>query len=181
MMIDIGCSSCSHSYRRIASTFLFCCSLFVLSRVITGPENTYFERCFEALGVSEQEISDTPTAEVTSKFCNLMTDAAKSQNLEEMLAVIVVCEWAYLSWGQAVLANKDQPVCRKDFVTYEWVDLHSGPGFESVIAYLRGLLDREGERLKATSSDDRLKNCERRFLEAVNLEEEFFDFAYKSD
>ena len=110
-----------------------------------------------------------------------MTDAAKSQNLEEMLAVIVVCEWAYLSWGQAVLANEEQPVCRKDFVTYEWVDLHSGPGFESVIAYLRGLLDREGERLKANSCNEQLKNCERRFLEAVNLEEEFFDFAYKTD
>ena len=112
-----------------------------------------------------------------------MRDVAKSQNLEEMLAVIVVCEWSYLSWGQAVLANEQNgtKVCRKDFVTYEWVDLHSGPGFESVIAYLRSLLDREGERLKADSCHEKLANCERRFLEAVNLEEEFFNHAYRED
>ena len=154
---------------------------FASRSVITGPENTYFERCFEALGVSAEERSNTPNAEVTTKFCKLMRNVAKSQNLEEMLAVIVVCEWAYLSWGQAVLADEENEVCRKDFVTYEWVDLHSGPGFESVIEYLRSLLDREGERLKASSCHEKLENCERRFLEAVNLEEQFFDYAYSED
>ncbi len=149
--------------------------------MITGPENTYFERCFEAMGVTAEERSNTPNAEVTTRFCKLMRDVAKSQNLEEMLAVIVVCEWSYLSWGQAVLANEENGVCRKDFVTYEWVDLHSGPGFESVIEYLRSLLDREGERLKATSCYEKLENCERRFLEAVNLEEQFFDYAYSEN
>ena len=91
-------------------------------------------------------------------------------------------------------------VCRENFVMYEWVDLHSGPAFEGVIQYLRELLDREGERLKlkASSLDDddddddgnvaakecehgheqRLAACERRFLEAVQLEEDFFDYAY---
>ena len=108
-----------------------------------------------------------------------MKDVAKSENLEEMLAVIVVCEWAYLSWGNAVATVA--PLCRNDFVTHEWVDLHSGPAFESVVAYLRGLLDKEGDKLKAGSCHERLKNCSRRFLEAVNLEEEFFDYAYRTD
>ena len=172
--------------------------------VITGPENTYFERSFEAMGITREERSTetTPDAEVTQKFCKLMRDVAKSNRLEEMLAVIVVCEWSYLSWGQAVLAAAEDEnsttgvkVCREDFVTYEWVDLHSGPAFEGVIQYLRELLDREGERLKlkASSLDDdddggnaaakneheqRLAACERRFLEAVQLEEDFFDYAY---
>ena len=153
--------------------------------IITGPENTYFERSFEALGVSEEERSKTPNAEVTTKFCRLMRETAMSGNLEEMLAVIVVCEWSYLSWGQAVLAAEASggpKVCRKDFCTSEWVDLHSGPAFEDVISYLRVLLDREGERLKADASQtQRLENCERRFLEAVNLEEEFFEYAYQTD
>lgn len=157
--------------------------------VITGPENTYFERSFEALGISKQERSETPDADVTERFCKLMRDAARSQRLEEMLAVIVVCEWSYLSWGQNVLLAENverAKVCREDFVTYEWVDLHSGPGFEGVIAYLRELLDREGKKLKSNllseddkkSAEGRLMTCEQRFLEAVNLEEEFFDHAY---
>lgn len=153
--------------------------------VITGPENTYFERSFEALGITAEERSNTDDAEVTKRFCQLMRDAAASQNLEEMLAVIVVCEWSYLSWGQAVLAAELEEggpkVCRKDFVTSEWVDLHSGPVFESIIEYLRLLLDREGEQLKAASSHERLEACEQRFLEAVQLEEDFFDYAYRED
>jgi thiaminase/transcriptional activator TenA len=152
--------------------------------VITGPENTYFERSFEALGVTKEERSKTPDAEVTQKFCKLMRDTAKSQNLEEMLAVIVVCEWSYLSWGQAVLAaetEKGVVVSREDFCTFEWVDLHSGPAFESVIDYLRSLLDREGEKIREACSRDKLEVCERRFLEAVQLEEDFFDYAYRDD
>ena len=144
--------------------------------VITGPENTYFERAFVKLGVTQEERDGTPDAEVTRKFCNLMRTVAASGNLEEMLAVIVVCEWSYLSWGQAVTQT---PVCREDFCTYEWVDLHSGPAFESVIEYLRGLLDREGAALKASGDTTRLQACEKRFLEAVQLEEDFFEYAYQ--
>jgi len=163
--------------------------------VITGPENTYFERAFDKLEISNQErnVDNTPDADVTRKFCELMRSAAASQNLEEMLAVIVVCEWSYLSWGQAVLKENSGSggICRKDFVTYEWVDLHSGPAFEGVISYLRKLLDREGEKLKsqatsAASSEkqaakQKLDACEKRFLEAVQLEEDFFDYAYQED
>mmetsp|Transcript_20802 Transcript_20802/g.48972 ORF Transcript_20802/g.48972 Transcript_20802/m.48972 type:complete len:242 (-) Transcript_20802:1538-2263(-) len=163
--------------------------------VITGPENTYFERSFEKLGISEKERDSIPDAKVTQKFCNLMRSAAASRNLEEMLAVIVVCEWSYLSWGQTVLdqhASKGG-ICRKDFVTYEWVDLHSGPAFEAVISYLRELLDREGERLRSQASalssssseqetaKQKLDACEKRFMEAVQLEEDFFDYAYQAD
>ncbi len=63
---------------------------------------------------------------------------------------------------------------RDDFVTFEWVDLHSGEYFRSVIAYLRGLLDKEGELL----DDEEKEACKKRFLEAVQCEENFFDFAY---
>jgi len=156
--------------------------------VITGPENTYFERSFEALGITSQERNDTPDADATKEFCKLMRDVAKSNRLEEMLAVIVVCEWSYLSWGQNVLRAAEEggaKVCRDNFVTYEWVDLHSGPAFEGVISYLRELLDREGERLKLLPDDEnskkRLAACERRFLEAVQIEEDFFDYAYAEE
>eukprot|EP00536_Pseudo-nitzschia_multiseries_P012013 jgi/Psemu1/308721/fgenesh1_kg.438_\ len=163
--------------------------------VITGPENTYFERSFEKLGISKEERDSIPDAGVTQKFCELMRRAAASRNLEEMLAVIVVCEWCYLSWGQTVLEEHENKggICRKDFVTYEWVDLHSGPAFEAVISYLRELLDREGERLRSHALSlvsspsekevaiQKLNACEKRFMEAVQLEEDFFNYAYQKD
>jgi thiaminase/transcriptional activator TenA len=153
--------------------------------VLTGKENTYFERSFEVLGVTECERSNIPDADVKTKFCKLLTDVAESGNLEEMLAVIVACEWTYLSWAQAVLSEEQEEVGpkidRENFETFEWIELHSGPGFEGFVDYLRKLLDRQGEQLKADNCQERLEACERRFLEAVDFEEQFFDYTYQQD
>mmetsp|Transcript_8257 Transcript_8257/g.19918 ORF Transcript_8257/g.19918 Transcript_8257/m.19918 type:complete len:211 (-) Transcript_8257:91-723(-) len=134
--------------------------------LITGKENTYFERSFEALGVSPEERALVPNAPCTTGFCELMRSVAATGSLSEMLAVIVVCEWSYLSWGELVLDSH----VRKDFYCFEWVDLHSGDYFSSVVEYLRSLLDKEVD----TMSDAEKEACQARFLEAVQLEEDFF-------
>jgi thiaminase (transcriptional activator TenA) len=138
--------------------------------VVTSAENTYFERCFEKLSVSQQQRDEIPDAACTSGFCYLMRHVALNGSLAEMLSVITVCEWSYLSWANLV---KDSTV-RDDFVTYEWVDLHSGADFEKLVDYVRDLLDKEGSLL----DDNDQKICRERFLEAVQLEEDFFDMAY---
>lgn len=140
--------------------------------VITGSENTYFERALEALEAPASERSKIPDADCTTGFCTLMKDAAKSGSLGEMLAVLVVCEWSYLTWGERVAPT----AVREDFYRYEWIDLHSGEAFRSVVDYLRGLLDEEGKRMDSDEKD----RVKQRFLQAVQLEEDFFDFAYKS-
>ena len=137
--------------------------------IITGKENTYFERSFEALGVTQDDRTSVPDAPCTKGFCELMRSVAATGSLAEMLAVIVVCEWSYLSWGEIVLDTH----VRKNFYCFEWVDLHSGEYFTSVVEYLRSLLDKEGESL----SDEEKQATKTRFLEAVQLEEDFFDFA----
>ena len=139
--------------------------------LITGRENTYFERSFEALGVSAAEREATPDLPVTIKFNSLMRNAAASGVLAEQLAVLVVAEWSYQCWGERVL-----PVTAASapFTCREWVDLHSGPGFGSVVAYLRGLLDREATSL----SPEQAAAVRARFMAAVRLEKQFFDAAY---
>ena len=164
--------------------------------VITGPENTYFERAFNELSVTQADRTKIPDADVTTKFCNLMREVAigsgggggggsgetqhqvniGGSTLAEKLAVLVVCEWSYLSWGQLVQNH----TVREQFVCYEWVDLHSGPEFESIVDYLRKLLDEEGRRMKEEGNLKGLEACQRRFLQTVNLEEEFFEYAYSS-
>ena len=52
--------------------------------LITGKENTYFERSFEALGVTKQEREQTPDAPAMSGFQAQMRDAAKSGSLGEV-------------------------------------------------------------------------------------------------
>jgi thiaminase/transcriptional activator TenA len=93
----------------------------------------------------------------------------------EKLSVLVVAEWSYLTWGENVLS------CTKrdggaDFTTYEWVDLHAGEYFKSVIECLRGLLDKEGTLI----NDEGRVKCKKTFLHVVDLEERFFDMAYNT-
>ena len=140
--------------------------------LIAGPENTYFERSFEVLGVSQHERDTVPDAEPTRLFQQLMRDTAATGTLAEKLAVLVVAEWSYQSWGERVLphAAKGLP-----FYFREWIDLHSGEYFGSVVSYLRGLLDSEAPALskaqRAAVGDV--------FRFAVELERRFFDHCFE--
>lgn len=139
--------------------------------LITGKENTYFERTLDALGVTAEARQAVPDEPCTAELKQLMLDAAASGSLVEMLSVLVVCEWSYQSWGERVLPSSSAEPwwCR------EWVDLHSGEYFGSVVGYLRDLLDREAAKM----SDDQLVGARARFMQAVEIEKAFFDMAYK--
>lgn len=134
--------------------------------LVTGPENTYFLRSFEALGVTPH----ASAAPETIAFQDLMARARQSGRYEIMIAVLVVAEWVYLDWADP---HKDRA---KDlpFWLGEWITLHAGEGFAEVVAYLRDQLDAvwvgldEAERDEATAT----------FQEAVRLERAFFDAAW---
>ena len=139
--------------------------------VITGPENTYFERSFEALGINAAEREASPAA-VTARFIQLMRDAAARAEFAEMLGVLVVAEWSYLEWGERVAVTEGVP-----FWFSEWVDLHRGPAFRSLVGYLRGLLD--GQEALLTPSQ--LANVRANFRLATQLELAFWDMAWSGD
>ncbi len=136
--------------------------------VITGPENTYFLRAMEALGT--QPSSDPAPA--TKAFQDLMAEAAASGRYENMLAVLVVAEWVYLSWA----SPEHPPKADLPFWFAEWITLHAGDGFESVVEYLRGQLDKTWPTL--TVEDQ--AQVTRLFHRAVELEKDFFDAAYRA-
>lgn len=137
--------------------------------VITGPENTYFLRSFDALEMDEDARTAT-AAPVTRAFQGLMERAAKSGRYELMLAVLVVAEWVYLSWA----APKSPPRPALPFWYAEWITLHAGEGFEAVVDYLRTQLDTQWVLLDAQAQTDVTEV----FAEAVRLERAFFDAAY---
>lgn len=139
--------------------------------LITGKENTYFERSFAFLGCGDvKERDSVPDDPVTIAFKTLMHDVSTKGSLGEMLSILVVCEWSYLLWGEKVasITNRDE------FITYEWVDLHSGDYFSQVVEYLRGLLDKEAQ----LSDEEEREKFKETFLRAVQIEEEFFDMPY---
>lgn len=142
--------------------------------LVTGPENTYFERAFVALGTNEADRAAIPDAPVTAQFKELMHDTAASGSYARMLAVLTVAEWSYLSWANRVIVRlgERRPT---NFWHAEWIDLHSGAYFESVIAWLRDQLDTVGPVLEDA---ERAQVC-CDFTRAVELEKEFFDHAWK--
>ena len=135
--------------------------------LICGPENTYFLRAIAALG---GDASQPATAHpVTAELQAIMRRAAQSDSYAQMLAVLVVAEWSYLDWA-APHAGKagDLP-----FWFGEWITLHSGAGFEGVVAYLREQLDREWPELSTTQQ----RTVEAIFTETTRAERAFFDAA----
>ncbi|WP_370228483.1 TenA family protein [Cognatishimia sp.] len=134
--------------------------------VITGPENTYFLRSFEALEAK----TDAPAAQETTAFLNLMRKARASGRYEIMLSVLVVAEWVYLDWAQPFEDRAEG----LPFWFGEWITLHCGPGFEGVVSYLRGQLDQCWEGLSDAAKQDVVDT----FTAAVACERDFFDAAW---
>lgn len=133
--------------------------------MISGEENTYFLRSFEALGITEQQRQDAPDAVATAGFKAIMREAAATRSYAAALAVLNVAEWLYLDWA----SRAPQPL-PANFVHAEWITLHDNPFFRDFIDFLRAELDRVGPAEEALSRDF--------FLRAVLLEREFFDTAY---
>jgi len=135
--------------------------------LICGPENTYFLRAIEALGGD----AGTPARAhpVTAELQEIMHRAARSDSYAQMLAVLVVAEWSYLDWA-APHADRagDLP-----FWFGEWISLHSGAGFEGVVAHLRDQLDRAWPALTPEAQ----RQVEATFIETTRLERAFFDAA----
>lgn len=135
--------------------------------LICGPENTYFERAIAALGGSP---APQATAHpVTAEFQTLMRDTTTSGSYARMLAVLVVAEWSYLDWATPH-ADRAEGL---PFWFGEWISLHSGPGFESVVDYLRHQLDAAWPDL----CKDEQRHVEAIFAHATRLERAFFDAA----
>ena len=86
-----------------------------------------------------------------------------------MLAVLVVAEWSYLDWAKPYANRADD----LPFWFGEWIALHSGGGFEGVVAYLRDQLDTAWHAL----DDAERRAVEDTFRHAVTLERRFFDAA----
>ena len=136
--------------------------------MVSGEENTYFLRAFEALGVTEKERTEAPDTKPTKGFQAIMREAAATRSYAAALSVLNVAEWLYLDW--AMKAPKPLPA---NFVHAEWITLHDNPDFRDFVAFLRAELDRVGPAEEAVSKDF--------FLRAVALERAFFDAAYESE
>ncbi|MEM9574143.1 MAG: TenA family protein [Pseudomonadota bacterium] len=139
--------------------------------LVTSTENTYFQRCFEALEITQAD-QEAPAAPATEDFLALMAEARMSNRYEQMLAVLVVAEWSYLTWAE----RYEDYDPKLPFWFAEWIDLHCGSGFAGVVEHLRSQLDNIWDSL----SDQQQRSASSMFQRAVACERSFFDAAYSS-
>jgi thiaminase/transcriptional activator TenA len=136
---------------------------------VTGEENTYFHRAFDALSVPEVDRTRPTLRAPTRAFHALMADSIAAEGYEETLAPLVVFEWLYNSWATAVADRQPEAFFHK-----EWITIHANQHFDAFVAWLRSQLDRNGPRL----SPDRQQYIAEVFRRTVQLEKAFFDDAY---
>src|SRR5512132_541969 len=136
---------------------------------VSGEENTYFHRAFDALSVPEVDRTRPTLRAPTRAFHALMADAIAAEGYEETLAPLLVFEWLYNSWAKAVADRQPEAFFHK-----EWITIHANPHFDAFVAWLRGQVDRNGPRL----SPDRQEHIAEVFGRTVQLEKAFFDDAY---
>ena len=132
---------------------------------VSGEENTYFLRAFEALGIAEADRAAAVDTAATVGFQLLMREAADTRSYAAVLSVLCVAEWLYLDW-----ASRAPEPLPASFVHREWIVLHDNPDFRLFVAFLRRELDRVGPQEPGLSRD--------LFTRAVKLEKEFLDAAY---
>ena len=99
-----------------------------------------------------------------------MAEAARSQKYANCLAVLCVAEGLYLD-------GFDQPLAALPprFEHAEWIHLHANDFFRGFVGWLRGELDRVGDKL---APEDRAEAADF-FGRAVALERAFFDHVYQ--
>lgn len=137
--------------------------------LVAGPENDFFTRAFDALGVAPADRMQPELAEPTRGFIDLMDTARRSADYATCLAVLLVAEWLYSDWAaRPGIEPPDDPIQR------EWIELHRGPAFEDLVAFLRA----EFDRASAALDDAARARVRDAFSRAVDLELAFFDAAY---
>ncbi|WP_028933264.1 TenA family protein [Pseudonocardia spinosispora] len=137
--------------------------------LIAGPENDFFTRALDALGVPAAEREAPPLSAPTAGFLELMDRTRLGADYGTCLAVLLVAEWLYLDW-----ADRDGEQPPTDPINREWIELHRGPAFSAWVDFLRA----EFDRIAILVGDDARARLASTFTHVVELERQFFDAAY---
>ena len=136
---------------------------------LTGEQIGYFQRVFDALGVSDEDRAQPVLPPAVRAFRDGMLAVAAHGEYEEILAAMVAAEWMYLTWSR--VAHRRRP---RDPRGAEWVALHVAPDFAGQVDWMRQQLDWLGPML-APFRQERAAAAFRRTLE---LEIDFHDAPY---
>ncbi|MBI4336950.1 MAG: TenA family protein [Chloroflexi bacterium] len=142
-----------------------------LADALQGEEGL-FRRSFQEWGLRPEQYSPpeaTPTAQAYGDF---LARTAFEGSFPVILTVLVVSEWTYLDWATRLAQGSKLP---KTPVYRAWVDLHSNPGFQDFVGFLRATLD------SLFLGPAERQAVERAFAQALRYECQFWEMAYRGE
>ena len=134
-------------------------------------ETEMLESLSKALGMSPEEISQTPKAPTNEAYTNHILKVAYKDSMGENVAALLPCMWTYMDVGDALAeigGYKGHPIYE------EWCEAYTLPEYIDLVNVYRNLVNRSAEGARKTE-----KNRMRRlFRLSMRYEYMFWDMAY---
>ena len=137
-------------------------------QALAADQIGYFERTFQALGVTDADRARALPDSVLA-FRNGMLAIARNGGYREGIVIMMAAEWAYATWcSRAARAAISNPELKR------WVDLHAEPEFHAQAEWLRLQID------AADPNAERYRDLSTLFGRALDLEIAFHDAPFES-
>jgi thiaminase/transcriptional activator TenA len=135
-------------------------------------ERTLHESFFRELGVSEQEIRETPSAPANLAYTSYLLAAVYGGSFAEGLGAVLPCFWIYREVGRKLLEwSSPDPLYRR------WIETYGGEEYGAVVEQALDLTDRLGPRL----SVDEAASLERHFVQTSRYEWLFWEMGLRQE
>ncbi len=110
-------------------------------------ERALHEMYATRFGMTLDAMARVPMAPTNYAYTRHMLSVAAAGSLAEIATVVLPCAWIYAVIGQHFTAQGEPPA---DHPYRDWLHTYATPDFDTVGAWLRGVVDDEAARLDAT-------------------------------
>lgn len=124
------------------------------------------------LGISEEEVENTPTAPANQAYTAYMLEEAKQGGVLEILVAVLSCAWSYQKIGEH---HKNIPGALTHPFYGEWVQGYTSAEYCSGTQELLDFVDFYGAEISA-EQETHLKEI---FVNCSRYEADFWDMAYE--
>lgn len=130
------------------------------------------KKYMERLGITEEEVRNTPAAENNVLYTDYMLSEAYRGGVLEILVAILSCAWSYEEIGREVA--KVPGMLEHEFFG-EWVRGYASDAYKEMTEELLDLVNKEGEGI----SDEKKRELIEIFTKCSRYEGLFWDLAYE--
>lgn len=135
-------------------------------------ERSLHESFFADLGMSTEEVADTPLAPTNLAYTSYLLATAYSATFAELLGAVLPCYWIYWEVGKA-LSERGSP----DPLYARWIETYGGEEFAEIVRAVLTLTDRIGPELTPAQR----QRAASHFITTSRYEWMFWEMGYRCE